>query len=79
MSSLLSNISIYFGTPLVTEYASIKNFSSVATLESIARNNLKMAGPDEILLVINQPQPQEKKAENEKNKPKEKGIFFKER
>ena len=31
----------------------IKNFSSVATLESIARNNLKMAGEDEVLIIIN--------------------------
>ena len=31
----------------------IKNFSSVATLESIARNNLKMAKKDEVLIIVN--------------------------
>ncbi len=31
----------------------IKNFSSVATLESIARNNLKMASKDEVLIIVN--------------------------
>ena len=33
----------------------IENFNSDATLESIARNNLKMAGKNEILLIINKP------------------------
>jgi len=31
----------------------IKNFSSTSSLESIARNNLKMAGKDEVLVIIN--------------------------
>ena len=31
----------------------IKNFSTTATMESIARNNLKMAGQDEVLIIIN--------------------------
>lgn len=31
----------------------IKNFSSASSLESIARNNLKMAGEDEVLVIIN--------------------------
>lgn len=31
----------------------IKNFSSSSSLESIARNNLKMAGEDEVLVIIN--------------------------
>lgn len=31
----------------------IKNFSSASSLESIARNNLKMAGKDEVLVIIN--------------------------
>ncbi len=30
-----------------------KNFSSASSLESIARNNLKMAGQDEVLVIIN--------------------------
>ena len=29
-------------------------------VESIARNNLKMAGKDEVLIIINQPQEEEK-------------------
>jgi cell division protein FtsB len=31
----------------------IKNFSTTATMESIARNNLKMAGKDEVLVIVN--------------------------
>ncbi len=31
----------------------IKNFSSTSSIESIARNNLKMAGKDEVLVIIN--------------------------
>ena len=31
----------------------IKNFSSASSLEAIARNNLKMAGEDEVLVIIN--------------------------
>lgn len=31
----------------------IKNFSSATSLEAIARNNLKMAGKDEVLVIIN--------------------------
>lgn len=58
----------------------MKSFNSAKNLESIARNNLKMAAPDEILLVINQPQPEKtKEKEKNTNKVKEKGIFFKER
>ncbi len=33
----------------------IENFNSETTLESIARNNLKMAEENEILLIINKP------------------------
>lgn len=33
----------------------IKNFSSMYKVESIARNNLKMAGKDEVLIIVNQP------------------------
>ena len=40
----------------------IKNFSSMYKVESIARNNLKMAAKDEILIIINQPQEEPKKA-----------------
>lgn len=31
----------------------IKNFSTASSLENIARNNLKMAGEDEVLVIIN--------------------------
>lgn len=47
----------------------IENFNSETTLESIARNNLKMAGKNEILLIINKPKV-EPTEENEKNKKK---------
>ena len=33
----------------------IKNFSNVAGMEAIARNNLKMSGEDEVLVIINAP------------------------
>ncbi len=35
----------------------IKLFSATSSLEGIARNNLKMASEDEVLVIINQPQP----------------------
>lgn len=34
----------------------IENYNSDTILEAIARNNLKMAGKDEILIIINKPQ-----------------------
>lgn len=50
----------------------IKNFSTTATMESIARNNLKMAGKDEVLVIVN------KKQETEtQQKDKHKKIGFK--
>lgn len=43
----------------------IKNFSSMYKVESIARNNLKMAAKNEVLIIINQPQEEaDKKEEN---------------
>ena len=33
----------------------LENFNSEATLESIARNNLKMAGKNEVLIIMNEP------------------------
>lgn len=33
----------------------IKNFSNASGLEAIARNNLKMSGEDEVLVIINTP------------------------
>ena len=46
----------------------IKLFSSTSSLEGIARNNLKMAGEDEVLILINNKQKQNTK--NKKNKHK---------
>lgn len=37
----------------------IKNFSNVTGLEAIARNNLKMSGEDEVLVIINSPKDEE--------------------
>ncbi len=51
----------------------IKNFSTTATMESIARNNLKMAGKDEVLVIVNKQQ----KPEQEQQKEKHKKIGFK--
>lgn len=49
----------------------IKLFSSTSSLEGIARNNLKMAGEDEILILINQqPQNQDNTKKKQKNKKK---------
>ena len=46
----------------------IKSFSSTQSLEGIARNNLKMAGEDEVLVLINNNQPQNTKAKKHKHK-----------
>ena len=46
----------------------IKSFSSTQSLEGIARNNLKMAGEDEVLVLINNNQPQYTKAKKHKHK-----------
>ena len=43
----------------------IDNFSTTASMEAIARNNLKMAGKDEYLLILNKQQQDEE--ENKKN------------
>lgn len=49
----------------------IKLFSKSSSLEEIARNNLKMAGDNEILVIINNPQPvQESKGKKHKNCPR---------
>ncbi|CDE89901.1 TPA: hypothetical protein CPT81_07245 [Candidatus Gastranaerophilales bacterium HUM_20] len=49
----------------------IKLFSSMSSLEGIARNNLKMAGEDEVLILINPNQPQiVKKKKNKKKQHK---------
>lgn len=38
----------------------IENFNSMNRVESIARNNLKMAGENEVLVIINTPKEEEK-------------------
>lgn len=48
----------------------IRDFSSVKSLEAIARNNLKMAGEDEVLILIN-----DNKEEEKGTTKKKKGIF----
>lgn len=48
----------------------IRDFSSVKNLEAIARNNLKMAGEDEVLILIN-----DNKEEEKGTTKKKKGIF----
>lgn len=39
----------------------IQNFSSMYKVEEIARNNLKMAAKNEVLIIINQPNDEQKK------------------
>ncbi len=45
----------------------LEDFNSTKSLEAIARNNLKMAGEDEVLVIINKPQEQTS-SENTKKK-----------
>lgn len=45
----------------------LEDFSSMKSLEAIARNNLKMAGADEVLVIINKPQ-EPAPTENQKKK-----------
>ena len=53
---------------------SINNFSNVAGLEAIARNNLKMSSSDEVLVIINSKNDEE---ENTNNKKPQKSKFIK--
>ena len=51
----------------------IKNFDSQSILESITRNNLKMAGENEILVIIHKPnENNQDNDENIKNKSNKK-------
>lgn len=52
----------------------ISNFSASASLEAIARNNLKMATDDEVLVLINS-KPKEEE-EIEKNNSRQFGLSF---
>lgn len=47
----------------------INEFSQTASLEAIARNNLKMAGENEVLIIIND------NKQNNVQKKKKKGLF----
>ena len=53
----------------------IKNFSTASSLESIARNNLKMAGEDEVLVIINTAE-EANSDKNGKHSKKSKGFKF---
>ena len=44
----------------------IENYNSQATLESIARNNLKMSSEDEVLVIINTPKEEDKEEKHKK-------------
>lgn len=46
----------------------LDDFSSMKSLEAIARNNLKMAGKDEVLVIINKPQPPQAAPDTKKKK-----------
>ncbi len=50
----------------------LEDFSSMKSLEAIARNNLKMAGEDEVLVIINKPQQQAASDTKTKKKSKKK-------
>ena len=84
--NILRNIDIYAKLQIVTRAHNqslkrnktlkydLQSFNSAKSLESIARNNLKMAGENEILLIINKEELPAKKQEVKKEK--EKGIFY---
>ena len=45
----------------------IKEFSTKEAMEAIGRNNLKMAGPNEMIIIVNkQPVPEQNKQEKHK-------------
>lgn len=46
----------------------INNFSNIAGMEAIARNNLKMSGEDEVLVIINTPTDENKSEKSNKFK-----------
>ena len=46
---------------------SIKNFSNVASLEAIARNNLKMSSADEVMVIINTPKDEKEETPKKHN------------
>lgn len=52
----------------------INNFSTTSSLEAIARNNLKMAGQDEVLVIINPEQDKDLQSENNGKNSKSKKV-----
>lgn len=48
--------------------AEVDNFNSMTKVESIARNNLKMAAENEVLVIINEPEVQQAEPKNFKEK-----------
>ena len=50
----------------------VENFNSMEKVESIARNNLKMAAKNEILVIINEPEQVKRKPKT----PKEKIVYY---
>ncbi len=50
----------------------IKDFGSLESIEAIARNNLKMAGENEILVIVNKTEP----ATNDNTKPESNKRFL---
>jgi cell division protein FtsL len=74
---IVSNAHKYAKTRNYNLKYEMQSFNSAKNLESIARNNLKMAGENEILLVINK-QVKDDSPKDKKKIKKEKGIFLKE-
>lgn len=46
----------------------LEDFSSMKSLEAIARNNLKMAGENEVLVIINKPKQEPAPPDTKKKK-----------
>ena len=46
----------------------LEDFSSMKSLEAIARNNLKMAGENEVLVIINKPKQEPAPRDTKKKK-----------
>lgn len=68
-----------FKLEVISENKKLKNkfkdFNSLKSMEAIARNNLKMAGKDEVLVIINQSQKQIEKDENYNPKKQHKSLL----
>ncbi len=68
-----------FKLEVISENKKLKNkfkdFNSLKSMEAIARNNLKMAGKDEVLVIINQDQKQIEENENHNSKKQHKILL----